>query len=372
MRIQRKSVAAGVMVATAVLLAGCTGASGGSSGSGGGEKPNGPVSPAANGDIKDHCGTAPIKVGYLKSNGGGTAWTAQALAEFKDEASKCPNIKDVQYAEGVNNQAKAISDLNSFVAQGVDAMIMTPDYGAAQLPSMKQAMGARTTLVSIWDSTGGEPGKDASAMLDYDYEAMGAGWAKFLHEQLPDGGKVAFLGGTAANTSTQPLFDAFQKAVHQYPNLEIVGDKWQVTDWDPAKSKQVMTGLLSQHERIDAVISDYVAIGQGVLQSYDDAGFKRPVLAGQTPNNQMGCVWQDKPFPYMVYGDTSSIVRAGLRLAVGIHNGTTDEGGTRQKFLLPDFTYQPNGEQAPCDKSLPPDADLTAGLSKEQMAGIFG
>jgi ribose transport system substrate-binding protein len=366
MRISQGVATAGGVLAVIALITGCSSSTEVASKA----KSTGIVKPATNGNLADLCGQEDIKVGFLKSNGGGTVWDKQAEAEFKDEASKCPNITKALYADASNDQAKAISNLNSFVAQGVNVVVMTPDYGPAQLPSMRQAVAAGVTLISVWDSTGGVVGKDMSAVMNNDFDDMGKQWADHFHQQLPDGGKVVFLGGSAANSWSTSLFDPFKRALAQYPNLKLVGDTWQVTDWDPAKRKQVMTGLLAQHGRIDAVVSDSSLSDIGALQAYDEAGFTRPVIGAVAGSNQVGCDWQKKPYPYLLFGSTSSIPRAALRLGVGIHQGTTDESGI-QKFVLPASTYMPGGELAPCNPALPPDADLTADLTDTQMNQLF-
>ena len=56
-------------------------------------------------DITKMCGTKPIRIGVADGYGGNT-WRKIVLAEIKDEAAKCPNIKDVIYLDAAGDPQK--------------------------------------------------------------------------------------------------------------------------------------------------------------------------------------------------------------------------------------------------------------------------
>ena len=71
-------------------------------------------------DISKFCGTKPLKVAY--SDGwGGNYWRQITRAEFEDEASKCPNIKEVRYTDGEFKAEKQIADIRGLIADLHDA-----------------------------------------------------------------------------------------------------------------------------------------------------------------------------------------------------------------------------------------------------------
>ena len=98
------------------------------------------------GDITPLCGTKPMIVGVSDGYGGNT-WRKTGLAEVKDELSRCKNVKRVIYSNANGDPQKANSDINSMVAQGVNVLIMLPDFGAVQLPAMRAAMKAGVEVV---------------------------------------------------------------------------------------------------------------------------------------------------------------------------------------------------------------------------------
>ncbi|MEO3856493.1 substrate-binding domain-containing protein [Acrocarpospora sp. B8E8] len=319
------------------------------------------------GDITRFCGTKPMKVGFLKSAGGNT-WVLQAAAEFKDEAAKCGNVTEALFAQAINDQQKAISDITSYVAQGVNVLVISADYGVAELPAISKATQAGVKVVTILGDAGGKPGTDFVDAVTFDTDFIGKKWADFLHEQVGKG-TVAFLGGTPGNETSTQFFASFQEAMKAYPEIEIVDDRVQDTNWDPALRRKVMTGLLSKHGRIDAIVSDFNGPDTGAIQAYDSANMERPVVASITSNNEIGCDWAKKPYPFLVMGQTSSLPRLALRIGVAAFQGTAN---TESAKLHPEpFTYLPNGTAPDCKPALPPDADLTADLTESQLTELF-
>jgi len=319
------------------------------------------------GDITKLCGTKPMKVGFLKSVGG-NSWVLQAAAEFKDEASKCSNISTALFSQAINDQQKAISDISSFVAQGVNVLVISADYGVAELPAIRKATQAGVKVVTVLGNAGGTPGKDFVDAVTFDTDYIGKTWAAFLDQQVKSG-TVAFLGGTPGNETSTQFFGSFQKAMKAYPSIKIVENRVQDTNWDPALRKKVMTGLLAKYGRIDAIASDFNGPDTGAIQAYAAAGIKLPVVTSITSSNAIGCDWAKTPYSFDVMGSTSSMTRLALRIGVAAYEGTTD---TESSSLRPKpFEYLPGGKAPDCNQALPPDADLSADLTPAQLTQLF-
>ena len=60
------------------------------------------------------------------------------MASVRSEAAKCANVKQLVVI-GQGDLQKSISDVNAMVAQGIDALVIIPDFGKSQLPSIKAA-----------------------------------------------------------------------------------------------------------------------------------------------------------------------------------------------------------------------------------------
>ncbi|MDI2030173.1 substrate-binding domain-containing protein [Saccharopolyspora sp. TS4A08] len=314
------------------------------------------------GDIMPFCPKQPMKVGYAK--GTSNTWTKITLAEIKAEASKCPTITDVVFTDAQGNQQKAISDLNGLVAQGVKAIVVQPEFGAAQLPSMRAAMRAGVAIVPLISNPGGTQGTDYQDFAFEDTKHVGAVQAEWLAKTVGKG-KVVFLGGSPGAASSQQFFSGLKEALRKYPDLQLVSDQVVDTNWDTGQKKRVMAGLLAQHGRIEAVVSDYGLTDTGVLDAYAEANLPMPALATNASGNINGCQWEKGNFPFLSLDGTTSIGRIALRKAVAVAGGSADpEPGW---VNIPVVVDTVNGKPPKCDPSLPPDVDLSSSLPLEQL-----
>jgi ribose transport system substrate-binding protein len=365
-----------VAVVVGTLVAGCgSTASGGTSSASSGQTPQsknaGAAATGTVGDIRPLCGSKPLTVAFLKS-AGGNSWVTQTGKEFELEAAKCPNIKKVIFKAPINDQQQAIADINNAAAEGVNVVAMLADYGASELPAIRKLTQSGATVVMMLGNAGGTVGTDFANATAFDTDWVGQQWAAFLHKQLPNGGKLAYLGGVQGAQNSPLFFAGISKALKAYPNLHFVGSPGNqifYDSFDPAKRGQDMTALLAKYGRIDGVVSDFDGVDTAVIPAYQAAKMKPPVLTSITPNNAMFCQWHTDPYPYEVMGSTSSISRLALRLGLAAHNGIKDRepGNLRPTPLM----YLPGTAGPTCDKSLPPDADLTADLTKAQLDALF-
>ena len=126
-------VAGGLLCAAALGAAVSTGVSAGTTVPGGDG-----TGPDDAGGVPSWCGPDEIRLGFTDGFGG-NSWRLVTTAAARDEASKCPSVVDVQYADGQGDTQKAISDIQSMVASGVDAIVVFPDAGEAILPALRSA-----------------------------------------------------------------------------------------------------------------------------------------------------------------------------------------------------------------------------------------
>ncbi len=113
-------VAASLLVLTACSTGTATGASNDASGGAGGTVTVGTSGVQGDiGDIAEFCGDQPIKVAFADGFGG-NSWRKTTRAIFEAEAAKCANITEVIYTDAQADTQKAIADINSLVAQGVE------------------------------------------------------------------------------------------------------------------------------------------------------------------------------------------------------------------------------------------------------------
>lgn len=128
-------------------------------------------------DAPSWCGPEEITFGLLDGFGG-NSWRLVTTASGEEEAKKCPSVTEYVYADGQGDTQKAISDIQSMVATGVDAMVVFPDAGEAMLPALRSAYEAGVVTVPYRVDPGGEDGVDYDVWIGADFVQSGKDWAE--------------------------------------------------------------------------------------------------------------------------------------------------------------------------------------------------
>jgi len=350
------ALASGIAL-VALALAGCSAGSGGGSGSGDGTHLKGAPS---------WCGTKKIKLAQLDGFGG-NSWRLVTTASGEDEVKKCPSVTSYEYSNGQGDTQKSISDINAFASKGVDAMVVFADAGPAMLPAIRKAYKAGVVMVPYRVEVGGKAGTDYTQFVGASFENDGVNWGNWIKQQFPDGANMLFLSGPKGNSQGKDelkgldsVLDSKYKYLNEAP--------YDVTNWDPALTQQVLTAEIAKNPKIDVIISDFGPTLVGSLPVFQKSGRPIPALV-TSDGNTLGCFWTDNPsFKMMTVATGNDNVRLAVQWAVAKATGGTPPSSST--FKAPVFEDSVSGKPNPveCDKSLPGDIYLSAQLDKNAQA----
>jgi ribose transport system substrate-binding protein len=322
-------------------------------------------------DTDQLCGDQPIKIAQVDGFGN-NSWRKTAEAELRDELSVCPNV-EVTYAQAGGDVQRYNAQVNAFVAQGYDAIVTHDDFAEQGLPALRRAFEAGVVVVPYTASPGGEPGVDYTAFVDYDRRAVARRWAEWLDRVLDGRGDVIFIGGVPGNKQSLGFLEAAKAAMP--PGISFLQDTPVDTNWDPAQYQRVTAGLMSKYPRIDAILSDYGQPAVGQMRAYINAGKEHPPLATLASANELGCMYLEhtRAWPHfrMVWfeGTTRMPRWAGRRALAAVNR---IELADPTLFELFPFVDTENGRDPVCRRDLPPDADLSTGLTPDELSELFG
>ncbi|MFC5788731.1 ribose ABC transporter substrate-binding protein [Agromyces tardus] len=354
------AVAAGL---AAMVLSGC------STGSG--------DAPAKTGSVEgapDWCGPNEATLGLLDGFGG-NSWRLVTTAAGADEVAKCPSITDYLYADGQGDTQKAISDIQGMVAKGVDAMVVFPDAGEAMLPALRSAHDAGVITVPYRVNPGGEDGKDYDIWVGADFVADGVAWGNWIKTNFPDGANILFLSGPAGNSQGEDERKGFESVLTD-PSYVYLGEQpFEVTNWDPATTQQVLTAAIAKYDKIDVIVSDFGPSLVGALPEFQKSGRSIPALV-TSDGNVLGCFFEDNKdanpdFKLMTVATGNDNVRLAVQHAVARATGGVIPEATA--FEAPVFEDSVSGTPNPvqCRSDLPGDIYLSAEMSAEDQAALL-
>jgi ribose transport system substrate-binding protein len=274
------------------------------------------------------CGTKPITLG-IEDGLGTNAWSQESMTAVRSEAAKCKNVKTIVDI-GQGNLQTVISQVDGMASQGAKAIVVIPDFGAAEIPAMQKATSEGVKVVAWAAPPGGTPGTDYDTYVDWNQPAAGTAWANWLVKADKGHGNILMLGGPAGNPNSAAIVKAAAAVFAKHPGMKLLlGNKgYAVTNWDPATAQQVMGSLLAKYPKIDGIIADYGTVALAGEQALKAA--HRPLVpVASLDTNGMSCLYKadHKSNPNFQIASTSDhnwMGRVAARHAIAAAEGVKD------------------------------------------------
>ncbi|MGH2401620.1 MAG: substrate-binding domain-containing protein [Candidatus Limnocylindria bacterium] len=324
-------LAAGI---TAILvIAGCTG--------GGTGSPSAAASGDAGGEGAYHIGVS----NTVQGNG----WREEMVCSIKAEAKVSGEVADLTIAHRNTDAAGQLEDIRNLIASDVDAIIVNPVSPDAVNAALEEAIDAGITVVAVDQAVTAE----GAYLLANNQEEYGYLGAKWLFEQLGGEGAVVYMRGAAGATADTDRDTGFQRALEEYPGIEVVAEVQ--TGWDQATGAQQINDIIASGEEfdgvwtsgIDNVIVDALVTADKVVPvvGADNAGFVQQLL-------------EVEGLEGAAVTNPASVGGAGVTLALQILNGEEPEEGA---VLVDPVVWDNTSEEgtAALEEANDPDIDET-------------
>ncbi|MBZ9965747.1 sugar ABC transporter substrate-binding protein [Mesorhizobium sp. BR1-1-2] len=216
---------------------------------------------------------------FLNMSYSGNTWQASAANGIKALASTPPYDKQVEFKTIISGTdvQKQISDLQSMIAAGANAILLYPLSPTALNRTIKQACD-QGVVVFTYDSTVTESCAHNVSNITARY---GANTAQWMVNQMGGKGELIFNHGVAGTTVTKTYDEQAYGVFKKYPDIKIVGDFYG--NWNDATSQEEVAKILAAHPNVDGIWTVDGTFGslQAVINSRPD---KLVVIAGQSNN----------------------------------------------------------------------------------------
>ena len=255
---RRLTTIAVAVVGVGALLAGCTGNTPESSGSGGGGN-NAASDNDEQGDKVTIGFSAPAADhGWMA----GITNAAKAVDEQYDDV-------EVQVAEGTNDVSTQISQVETFINDKVDAIVLLPFDGAALTPVALKAMDAGIPVINV-DREFDSPFAARATILGDNY-GMGVSAGTYICSRLGDNPNavVAEIAGIDSLPLTQERSQGFADALGDC-GLKV--SNRVAAEFTVESGEEAASNLLQAAPKIDAIWNHDDDQGVGVLAAIQNAG----------------------------------------------------------------------------------------------------
>ncbi|MDT3315465.1 substrate-binding domain-containing protein [Microbacterium sp. KSW4-11] len=195
-------------------------------------------------------------------------WLGAINSGAADAAASFDDV-ELKTAEGTNDPIAQIAAVETFVNDGVDAIVLLPTDGAALTEAAIAAMEAGIPVINV-DREFSSPFAARATILGDNY-GMGVSAGTYICEQLegtPDA-VVAEIAGIDSLPLTQDRSQGFKDALEDC-GLEVSARV--AADFTVAGGESAASQLLSANPKIDAIWNHDDDQGIGVMAAIDSAG----------------------------------------------------------------------------------------------------
>ncbi|APO75675.1 xylose ABC transporter substrate-binding protein XylF [Rhizobium etli 8C-3] len=211
----------------------------------------------------------------------GVSWSNFQEERWKtDEAAikKALEAKGAKYisADAQSSAAKQLTDVESLISQGANALIVLAQDSDAIAPAIEKAAAEGIPVVG-YDRLIENP---AAFYITFDNKEVGRMQAKGVFEAKPEGNYV-FIKGSSSDPNADFLFSGQMevlKAAVDAGKIKNVGEAY--TDgWKPENAQRNMEQFLTANDnKVDAVVASNDGTAGGAIAALDAQG-----LAGSVP-----------------------------------------------------------------------------------------
>ena len=259
----RKRLATGLVAGLAVLaLTACTSNSDGDSNS----NDNASAPAAAPAGANDETGDT-VVIGF-SAPAADHGWMGSITESAKKEAAKYDDI-ELRVAEGTNDVAVQISQVETFINDKVDAIVLLPFDGAAMTPVALKAMAAGIPVINV-DREFDDPNAARVTVLGDNY-GMGVSAGAYVCEQA-DGDKNAIVAEIAGIDSLPLTQDRSRGFVDALAECGLDVDNRVAADFTVEGGSDAAEQLLQAAPKIDFLWNHDDDQGVGVLAAIENAG----------------------------------------------------------------------------------------------------
>ncbi len=268
------------------------------------------------------------RIGVTNPGSVGNGWREEMLCSAQAQGVASGLVSEVKILNEDTDPAGQLNHIRTFIADGVDAILVNPSSPDALNPAIKEATDQGIVVIAI-DAPVTEP---SAYNLSNDQENYGYLGAKWLFEQLGGTGNVVYMRGAAGHPADTARDVGFKRALAENPGINVVSETQ--TGWVQGTAVEQITNLINAGTEFDGVWTS--GIDNVIVDELKKAGITVPVVGA----DNVGFVAQlldTANYPGQTGAavtNPGSVGGAGVTLALQILGGDAPEDHT--VVLAPD------------------------------------
>ncbi len=200
---------------------------------------------------------------------------AEFIVNISDEMQKKADEMGVELitVDAEKSALKQIEQVESFIAQKVDAIILNPCEVEASSPAVTKALAAGIPIVNVNSETTIKP----NAFVGSNDAESARIAMRFIAEKLGGKGNIVMIHGLMGQAAQILRERGANEILKEFPNLKIIAA--QTAEWDRAKAMDLTENWIQANgSKINAVFAQNDEMAMGAVKALQDAGLKNKVL----------------------------------------------------------------------------------------------
>jgi ribose transport system substrate-binding protein len=227
-----------------------------------------------------------------------------------DEAGASLSISDAQ--DDAQQQA---DDIQDFITQGVDVLVINPVDSQAIVPSIEAANDAGIPVITV--DRGAEGGEVLSHIAS-DNVLGGQLAGEYLFEQIGGDGQVAQLEGVPGASATNDRGEGFQNALDETDGVELASS--QTANFNREEGYSVGQNLFQANPDLEGLFAQNDEMALGALEAAEEAGRDLVVVGFDATDDAVAAV-RDGRLAATVAQQPAEMGRMGIEAAIAAATG---------------------------------------------------
>jgi len=187
-------------------------------------------------------------------------------SDIEKAAAEVPQF-EVVFADAAQDNAKQVSDVENFLTQQIDLLIISPNEAAPLTDIVSRAYNEGVPVIVLDRKVEGD---DYTSFIGGDNFEIGKAAGEYVaNDLLPDGGNVAELQGLPGSTPAQERADGFREGIAGNDGIEIIAEG--VGNWLREEGQSQFDAILQANEDIDAVYAHNDPMAEGAYLAAESA-----------------------------------------------------------------------------------------------------
>jgi len=225
---------------------------------------------------------------------------------------------------------RQVQQIESFISQGVDAIILNPCEMEASSPAVRKAREAGIPIINVNSETSVSPDGFVGSRDEESAEIA----LEHIAELLGGKGNILVMHGYMGQAAQLKRAAATKTVLTKYPEISILAE--QTAEWDRAKAMSLMENWIQSYgNQIDAVFAQNDEMGMGALQALEQAKLKDKVIVVSI--DAIGDALQavkNGRLDATVYQDAKAQGEQAIQMALGF---IQDKNGVKEKTTFIPF-----------------------------------